>query len=56
MSVGWWLFGGHGFRAVGCGSWVGVGFVFVLPGGFLVVRLFLNLLVMAVRSGDGGSW
>jgi hypothetical protein len=44
-----------GFGAVGCGSWVSMGFVFVLPGGFLVVRLFLDLLVMAVRNGDGGS-
>ena len=28
-------------------------FVFVLPGGFLAVRLFPDLLVMVVRGGDG---
>jgi hypothetical protein len=37
--VGWWLFG--------------LGFVFVLLGGFLTVRLFPDLLVMVVRGGDG---
>uniref|UniRef100_A0A2N9FV66 Uncharacterized protein n=1 Tax=Fagus sylvatica TaxID=28930 RepID=A0A2N9FV66_FAGSY len=39
VVVGWWLFG--------------LGFVFVLLGGFLTVRLFPDLLVMVVRGGDG---
>ena len=74
--MGWWLFGGHGFRGsvamgfgghgfwglwvsrvVGCGLWVvSMGSVFVLPSGFLAVRLFPDLLVivvMVICGSDG---